>query len=162
MITQTNFMALIKEGMAIRTSYTTLRAAYKFLARVEQEEGIEGFERLNLDQEFISGVICINSTFSLSVWSSVLMKISYLSYLHVHSSSLNSLVSTVTENLLYLVSSSVQNGRFSLYHQLTTHPISCRASPFRYIQHQQYINQSPISSSSPTTLSYHHKFHSPM
>jgi hypothetical protein len=67
MITQTNFMALIKEGMAIRTSYNTLRAAYKFLARTEQEEGVEGLVNLGLDEEFIAGVICINSTFSLSV-----------------------------------------------------------------------------------------------
>jgi hypothetical protein len=69
MITQTNFMALIKEGLAIRTSYNTLRAMYKFLARVGQEEGPDGLARLGLDEEFISGVICINSTFSLSVYS---------------------------------------------------------------------------------------------
>lgn len=77
MITQTNFMALIKEGISIRTSYNTVRSAYKFLVGVAEEGGIclashivlgqEGFERLQLDEEFIAGILFINASFSLSV-----------------------------------------------------------------------------------------------
>lgn len=67
MITQTNFLALIKEGIGIKNSYNTVRNANKFLERLEEEEGEGAFESLGIDDNFIAGILTSNGMFNLMV-----------------------------------------------------------------------------------------------
>ncbi|KAJ3395829.1 hypothetical protein HDU92_004842 [Lobulomyces angularis] len=68
MITQTNLVAFVKEGLAIRSSYNTIKVCLKFLERTYEEDGgLEAFEKYGLDEHFISGVTGIAGMFNLTL-----------------------------------------------------------------------------------------------
>jgi tetratricopeptide (TPR) repeat protein len=55
-LTDSNFTTFLKEGMAIRQSYATYKACYKFLAKLYTEGGADALIENRIDAVFITGV----------------------------------------------------------------------------------------------------------
>jgi hypothetical protein len=56
LLTDSNYVTFMKEGMAIRQSFSTYKTLYKFLVWVVEEEGQEGLLLYGIDSTFISAV----------------------------------------------------------------------------------------------------------
>ncbi|KAJ3151624.1 hypothetical protein HDU86_006043 [Geranomyces michiganensis] len=58
LVTDTNMVAFVREGLAIRTAYNTYKSCYRFLQRTFDEEGgAEGLVKNNVDEHFVSGIL---------------------------------------------------------------------------------------------------------
>ncbi|KAJ3011510.1 UNVERIFIED_CONTAM: hypothetical protein HDU68_001640 [Siphonaria sp. JEL0065] len=55
----------VKEGMQLRSSFAIIRAAFKFLETIYEEEGVEGYANHFIDEHFTSGVIMNAGLFTL-------------------------------------------------------------------------------------------------
>ncbi|KAJ3079029.1 hypothetical protein HK102_004071 [Quaeritorhiza haematococci] len=60
-----NIVAFVKEGLAIRHSYATMKGCYRFVEKVYEEEGTAGFDRVGIDEHFVSGVCLTMGAFNL-------------------------------------------------------------------------------------------------
>lgn len=77
LVTDNNMVAFIREGLKIQASYSIFKNMYRFLRKVYSEDGKEGFEKYNIDEHFISGVLFGNGAFNmiLSMMPSKLLKL---------------------------------------------------------------------------------------
>ncbi|KAJ3146777.1 hypothetical protein HDU89_006032 [Geranomyces variabilis] len=58
LVTDTNMVAFVREGMAIRNAYNTYKSCYRFLQRIFDEEGgANGLVKNNVDEHFVSGIL---------------------------------------------------------------------------------------------------------
>ncbi|KAI8919833.1 hypothetical protein DFJ77DRAFT_450115 [Powellomyces hirtus] len=58
LVTDTNIMAFVREGINIRSSYNIYKTCYRFLQRTYDEEGgAHGLVKNNVDEHFVSGVL---------------------------------------------------------------------------------------------------------
>ncbi|KAH9270740.1 hypothetical protein BASA83_007102 [Batrachochytrium salamandrivorans] len=56
LLTDTNMVAFVREGLNIRQAYSIFRSGFRFLERVWEEEGPEGLVTHQIDQQFINAV----------------------------------------------------------------------------------------------------------
>jgi hypothetical protein len=77
LVTDTNMVAFIREGLKIRASYSIFKYMYRFLRKIYKDEGEEGFQKHNIDEHFISGVLFGNGAFNmiLSMMPSKLLRL---------------------------------------------------------------------------------------
>lgn len=77
LVTDKNMVAFIREGLKIRASYSIFKNMYRFLRKVYKEEGEEGFQKYNIDEHFVSGVLFGNGAFNmiLSMMPSKLLRL---------------------------------------------------------------------------------------
>ncbi|KAJ3276315.1 hypothetical protein HK104_003670 [Borealophlyctis nickersoniae] len=57
LLTDTNMVAFVREGLNIRSSYNIYKGCYKFLEKEFEETGAEGLAALGVDEHFVSGVL---------------------------------------------------------------------------------------------------------
>ncbi|KAJ3303053.1 Tetratricopeptide repeat protein 39B [Kappamyces sp. JEL0829] len=55
-LTDSNMVTFMKEGLAIRQSYATYKTCYKFLTKIVHDEGLEGLVKHGIDATFVSAV----------------------------------------------------------------------------------------------------------
>jgi tetratricopeptide (TPR) repeat protein len=56
LITESNMVTFVKEGLAIRQAYSMYKVFYKFLNHIMQNEGPEGLLKHGIDNRFVTGV----------------------------------------------------------------------------------------------------------
>ncbi|KND04437.1 uncharacterized protein SPPG_00166 [Spizellomyces punctatus DAOM BR117] len=58
LVTDTNMVAFVREGLNIRSAYNVYKSCYRFLQRVYDEEGgAQGLVKNGVDEHFVSGVL---------------------------------------------------------------------------------------------------------
>ncbi|RKO86983.1 outer membrane protein Iml2/Tetratricopeptide repeat protein 39, partial [Blyttiomyces helicus] len=65
LVTDTNMVAFVREGLNIRSAYAIYKGCYKFLEKTFEDEGSEGLERGGIDEHFVSGVLLGQGGFNL-------------------------------------------------------------------------------------------------
>jgi len=64
-LTDTNFVAFIREGLNIRASYSSYKSMFAFIDNLIKEVGVEQLEEYGVDKHFVSGVLFGIGTFNL-------------------------------------------------------------------------------------------------
>ncbi len=60
LITQKNVLAFVKHGLTIRSSYNGIKACYKGLQRIhDQNNGPQGFVKRGFDEHYLTGIIIL-------------------------------------------------------------------------------------------------------
>ncbi|KAJ3126365.1 hypothetical protein HK100_010291 [Physocladia obscura] len=67
LIANTNLVNFVKEGIQMRASFTIIKACFRFLEKLYEEEGVEGFSTHLIDEHFTSGVIMTAGLFALTL-----------------------------------------------------------------------------------------------
>ncbi|KAI8836445.1 hypothetical protein BJ741DRAFT_520571, partial [Chytriomyces cf. hyalinus JEL632] len=57
LVSNTNLVSFVKEGMQMRASFAVIKACFKFLDKIYEEEGVEGYAAHSIDEHFTSGVV---------------------------------------------------------------------------------------------------------
>ncbi|KAJ3231070.1 hypothetical protein HDU81_004060 [Chytriomyces hyalinus] len=57
LVSNTNLVNFVKEGMQMRASFAVIKACFKFLDKIYEEEGVEGYAAHSIDEHFTSGVV---------------------------------------------------------------------------------------------------------
>ncbi|KAI9336349.1 hypothetical protein BDR26DRAFT_864962 [Obelidium mucronatum] len=65
LISNTNLVNFVKEGMQLRSAFAIIKAAFKFLETIYEEEGVDGYSNHFIDEHFTSGVIMNAGLFTL-------------------------------------------------------------------------------------------------
>ncbi|KAJ3074699.1 hypothetical protein HDU98_010493 [Podochytrium sp. JEL0797] len=65
LISNTNLVNFVKEGMQMRASFLVIKSCFQFLEKIEREEGVEGYANHLIDEHFTSGVIMNAGLFAL-------------------------------------------------------------------------------------------------
>ncbi|KAI8825790.1 outer membrane protein Iml2/Tetratricopeptide repeat protein 39, partial [Fimicolochytrium jonesii] len=68
LITDSNIIAFVREGLNIRAAYNSYKNCYKFLQRTYDEEGgAQGLAKAGIDEHFVSGILLGIGAFNLSL-----------------------------------------------------------------------------------------------
>ncbi|KAI8614385.1 hypothetical protein BC830DRAFT_1065560 [Chytriomyces sp. MP71] len=57
LIAHTNIVNFVKEGMQMRSCFATIKACFRFLEKIYEEEGVEGYNAHYIDEHFTSGIV---------------------------------------------------------------------------------------------------------
>ncbi|KAJ3354673.1 hypothetical protein HDU83_004895 [Entophlyctis luteolus] len=65
LVANTNLVNFVKEGMQMRSSFTVVKACFRFLEKIYDEEGVDGYVSHSIDEHFISGIVSCAGLFGL-------------------------------------------------------------------------------------------------